>query len=194
MKQFFTRLMRIHFPTGFVRRTRPAFFPTRDRRTFSTRLRFAAAIALVTICAAVPVCLAGQESRTSMPPREGLPGPCRLCAEIGSEVNRDLISLQPMNGYAVEAGLAAWEEMRRAMPGPEAARYDSCFQNLADAYGFVLSAANAWAMASQTRVSVPLENLFSLNFELRMSLMSARALLERATGCCQKPLQSSKPK
>lgn len=139
------------------------------------------------------MCLARQENQPSGPPQQTAPGPCRLCAEIALDINRDLMSLQPMNGDLVEAGLASWEEIRRGLSESEAKRYDSCFQNLANAYDFVLNAANAWAMASQTRVSVPIDALLSLNFELRMSLISARASLERATGCCRPPQQSSKP-
>jgi hypothetical protein len=150
---------------------------------------FVAAL-LVTMSGAI--CLA-QENLPGASPQQRGAGPCRLCAEIALDVNRDMISLQPMNGYRIEAGLASWEEMRRGLPESEAARYDGCFQNLAGAYEFVLNAANAWSMASQTRVSVPIDSLLSLNSELRTSLMSARALLQRATACCRVPQNSSKP-
>ncbi len=153
--------------------------------------RFVPLVSLIAVCSIVPVCLARQENQP--PQQQTVPGPCRLCAEIAMGVNRDLISLQPMNGYLVEAGLASWEDMRRGLSEPEAKRYDRCFQDLSNAYNFVLNAANAWAMASQTRVSVPIDNLLSLNYELRMSLLSARAFLERAIGCCRPPQQPSKP-
>ena len=126
-----------------------------------------------------------QEPRPS--PQVQPPDPCRLCAAIALDVDRDLMSLQPVNGYRIEAGIAAWEEMRKVLPESQAAQYDACFQDLINAYEFVLDAAQAWAMVSQDRVSVPNETFLSMKLNLSIDLVSARSLLERAAQCCQAP-------
>lgn len=153
------------------------------------RYPFVVSALLFVFSAGVPVCL-GQEPGPS--PQVEPPDPCRLCAAIALDVDRDLMSLQPMNSDRIEAGVVEWEEMRKALPQSQAAQYDPCFQNLMNACQFVLDAAQAWAMASQDRVSVPNESFLAMKWALSMDLMSARFLLERAAQCCQPPAPGQK--
>jgi hypothetical protein len=141
---------------------------------------FPAAMAVLAL-----VCPQTGVSGENPPPRVAPADPCQLATQIGLAVNHDLITLQPANGYWVEYGLSEWEEMRAGMPEEQAARFDSTFMNLDQAYRFVLDAAQTWAFASQTRMAVSADVMLAMKYNFRSSLGRARLLLMRASRACQ---------
>jgi hypothetical protein len=118
-------------------------------------------------------------------PRVAPTSPCDLCSDIAFNVNHALATLQPINSFWIEGALAYWGEWRESLPPPEAARYDACFQNVAEAYGFTRNAIEAWAAVSDPHFAVmSVGGLLELKYALSSDVYSARAHLMRAARSC----------